>query len=152
MINSNIFRKSFVYAFILICIAFTAIASPLKSLAITTSEKTHTFEIEIMGTPEERAKGLMFRKYLADNRGMLFDFGAVRPIRMWMKNTYIPLDMIFIRTDGTIAGIAKNTVPMSEAIIAAPEPVRYVLEVNAGISDRFGIRKGDRVALPIDDN
>jgi uncharacterized membrane protein (UPF0127 family) len=91
------------------------------------------------------ARGLMFRKELAPDRGMLFDFGQERPVAMWMRNTYVPLDMFFIRGDGLIVNIARDTVPLSERTIEAVAPVRYVLEVPAGTAARIGARPGDRV-------
>lgn len=90
----------------------------------------------------------MHREHLAQDHGMLFDFGDTRPVRMWMKNTLIPLDMVFISETGRIEGIAPNTVPMSEEVLASPKPVRYVLEINAGTSAKLGFRAGDTVRLP----
>ena len=103
------------------------------------------FKAEIADTPELRQKGLMFRKELAADEGMLFDFGAPRPVHMWMKNTYISLDMIFIRKDGTVIAIGANTEPLSEAVIGVEEPVKGVLEVAAGTAARLGLKPGDRV-------
>ena len=100
-------------------------------------------------TPEEQAKGLMFRRELPDRQGMLFDFKREQPTSFWMKNTYISLDMIFIRADGRILRIAENTVPLSEALVSSGGPVRAVLEVIAGTSKKLGIAAGDRVTHPI---
>ena len=91
----------------------------------------------------------MYRRELPEGRGMLFDFSPEQPVSMWMKNTYIPLDMIFIRADGRILRIAENTTPESEAIIPAGRPVRGVLEVIGGTAKKFGIAPGDRVAHPL---
>lgn len=124
--------------------------TPIDSteLVVETSSGKHAFRIELAVNDRDRARGLMFRKELADDRGMLFDFGVDRPVAMWMKNTYIPLDMLFIRSDGTIADIARNTVPLSEAVIEAREPVRYVLEVAAGTAARISAAPGNRVTHP----
>jgi uncharacterized membrane protein (UPF0127 family) len=87
----------------------------------------------------------MFRRSMAPDRGMLFDFEQVAPVAMWMKNTYLPLDMLFIRADGTVARIAADTEPLSTKVIPSGEPVLAVLELNAGTTARLGIRAGDRV-------
>lgn len=103
------------------------------------------FTVELAISADQRARGLMNRKEMAAERGMLFDFGLTRRVAMWMKNTYLPLDMLFIREDGTISRIAADTEPQSEAIIDSREPVHFVLELNAGTSARLGIAPGDRV-------
>jgi uncharacterized membrane protein (UPF0127 family) len=94
-------------------------------------------------------KGLMFRKTMAPNAGMLFDFHKPQPVTFWMKNTILPLDIIFIRDDGTISSIAGNAVPYSEAPIPSSEPVRAVLELNAGRAKALGIEPGDKVHAAI---
>ena len=99
----------------------------LESLAIVSGDKRHSFQVEVMRTPEQRARGLMHRRYMPADRGMLFDFGRTEPVAMWMENTYIPLDMLFIRADGTIARIAENTEPLSQRTIPSGEPVLSVL-------------------------
>ena len=98
---------------------------------------------------EEKTTGLMYRKELADGKGMLFDFSPEQEVSMWMKNTYISLDMIFIRADGRILRIAENTVPLSEALVPSGGPVRGVLEVIAGTAQKYGIQPGDRVGHPL---
>ncbi|GJE55496.1 MULTISPECIES: DUF192 domain-containing protein [Methylobacterium] len=105
----------------------------------------HAFKVEVMRNDADRARGLMFRKAMAADRGMLFDFEQVQPVNMWMKNTYLSLDMVFIRPDGTIARIAADTEPLSTKVIASGEPILAVLELNAGTTDKLGIRPGDRV-------
>jgi uncharacterized membrane protein (UPF0127 family) len=117
----------------------------LESLVIVSGGKRNAFQVEVMRNPEQRAKGLMFRRYLPPDRGMLFDFGASEPVAMWMQNTYIPLDMLFIRKDGTIARIAENTEPLSTRTIPSGEPVLSVLEINGGASRQLGIKAGDTV-------
>jgi uncharacterized protein len=121
----------------------------IERLVIVSSGARHSFEVEVMRTDEERARGLMFRRYMPANRGMLFDFNAVAPVSMWMKDTFIPLDMIFIRADGVIARIAENTDPLSTRTISSGEPVLGVLELNGGAAAKLGIKPGDRVEHPL---
>jgi hypothetical protein len=123
----------------------SAAAGPTEPLTIVSQSSRHLFRVEIADEPDERAYGLMNRFELAPDAGMLFDFGETGPIDMWMKNTYIPLDMIFIRADGAVHRIAANTVPRSLAIISSGQPVRFVLEVGGGTAARLGIGRGDRV-------
>ncbi|PLX39583.1 MAG: hypothetical protein C0606_03540 [Hyphomicrobiales bacterium] len=120
-------------------------------LTIVSGTGRHVFHIEIADDDAERAKGLMFRRSLVADYGMLFDFQRTRPVYFWMKNTYVSLDMIFIRADGTIATIAKDTVPESERIVPSGTPVRFVFEVVAGTTARLGIRPGDRIEHPLVD-
>jgi uncharacterized protein len=126
-------------------------AAELQPLEIAGKSGVHVFAVELASTPQEQATGLMFRRELPEGRGMLFDFHRDQPTSFWMKNTYIPLDMIFIRGDGRILRIAENTVPLSETLIPSGGPVRAVLEVIAGTAKRLGIAPGDRVGHPIFD-
>jgi uncharacterized membrane protein (UPF0127 family) len=103
------------------------------------------FIAELAATPEERAKGLMFRTELAQDRGMLFDFKQTRSVSMWMKNTSLSLDMIFSDDKGVVLFVARNTVPYSEDIITPGVPVYAVLEVKAGTAHRLNIKPGDRM-------
>lgn len=115
-------------------------------LTIETGDgKQHTFRVEVARTPRQQMRGLMFRRQLAADAGMLFFYGRIQMITMWMKNTYIPLDMIFIRSDGVIMEIAERTVPGSLATISSGVEVSAVLEVNGGTVSRLGIRKGNTV-------
>jgi uncharacterized membrane protein (UPF0127 family) len=114
-------------------------------LTIESSGKTHRFIVEVAGTGEQQAQGLMFRKSLAPDRGMVFPRDPPGDASFWMKNTLIPLDMIFIRPDGTIARIAENTVPMSLDPVPSLEPVGAVLEIAGGRSAELGIKAGDKV-------
>ena len=120
-------------------------AAGLEALTIVSAGKRHTFHVEVMRTPDQRARGLMHRNYMPADRGMLFDFGASEPVAMWMQNTYISLDMLFIRADGTIARIAERTEPLSTRTIPSGEPVLSVLEINGGASRELGIKPGDKV-------
>jgi len=123
----------------------TAPLSKIEPLTIATEGDASLFTVEIADTDALRARGLMFRQRLPADRGMLFDFGKPRPAAMWMKNTYISLDMLFIRADGTIAYIAENTKPRSLDVIGISEPVLAVLELAGGTAKRLGIRAGDTV-------
>ncbi|HTT47799.1 MAG TPA: DUF192 domain-containing protein [Pseudolabrys sp.] len=120
-----------------------------QTLEIATKTGVHAFSVEIADTEPEREKGLMFRRELPEGRGMLFDFHREQEVGFWMQNTYISLDMIFIRGDGRILRIAENTEPLSTRIIPSGGPVRAVLEVIAGTARKYGIAPGDRVASPI---
>jgi uncharacterized membrane protein (UPF0127 family) len=121
----------------------------LQTLEIASKTGVHIFTVELADNDAEREKGLMFRKDLPEGRGMLFDFHGEGPVGFWMENTYIPLDMIFIRGDGSILRIAENTEPLSTRIIPSGGPVRAVLEVIGGTARKMGIGPGDRVASPI---
>jgi len=134
---------------VLSVVSGSALAADKQTLEIVTSNGVQSFSVEVMTNDADRAKGLMFRRELPDGQGMLFDFVRDQDIAMWMKNTYIPLDMIFIRGDGTIRRIAENTTPLSETTIPSGGPVRGVLEVIGGTARKFGIKPGDRVAHPI---
>jgi uncharacterized membrane protein (UPF0127 family) len=125
--------------------ASPADAAGLQSIAIATPSGTHVFSVEIAATRQERARGLMFRKELPQNNGMLFDFGRDQDVTMWMQNTYIPLDMIFIRADGTILRVAENNQPRSTKLIPSGGAVRAVLELRAGTARKLGITAGDMV-------
>src|SRR5215472_4733843 len=129
--------------------ASPASAQDLQSLEIASKTGVHVFGVELAVTPEEQAKGLMFRRQLPEKQGMLFDFHREQPTAFWMKNTYIPLDMIFIRADGRILRIAENTKPLSEDLVPSGGPVRAVLEVVGGTAKKLGIAPGDRVGHAI---
>jgi len=120
-----------------------------EALIIDAASGPITLFVEVVDTNETRAAGLMFREELAANAGMLFDFKREQPVSFWMKNTLIPLDMFFIKADGRIVNIAKRAVPHSERGIASDEPVLGVLETNAGVADRMGIKPGDIVRHPV---
>ncbi|MCK1723480.1 DUF192 domain-containing protein [Bradyrhizobium sp. 141] len=124
-------------------------AASFQPLEIVTKNGVQVFSVEMATTEEEKQTGLMYRKELADGKGMLFDFNPEQEISMWMKNTYVSLDMIFIGANGRILRIAENTEPMSTKIISSRGPARAVLEVAAGTAQKYGIRPGDRVGHPL---
>lgn len=106
----------------------------------------HVFQVEVVTSREAIQRGLMHRRHLPTNRGMLFDFGLPeRPVSFWMKNTYIPLDILFLDKTGRIVHIARNTTPLSETTIPSTAPIRGVLEINAGIAQERNIDVGDQV-------
>lgn len=123
-----------------------ASGAELERLEIVTRSGVHVFDVELAATGEQRMVGLMHRKELAPDRGMLFDFDGEQHVSMWMRNTYISLDMLFIAADGRIVRIAERTEPLSERTIPSGVPVRAVLEIVGGTSQRLGIAPGDRVA------
>ncbi|MFZ0775432.1 MAG: DUF192 domain-containing protein [Xanthobacteraceae bacterium] len=122
-----------------------ASAAAQDTIEIVTSSGVHAFSVELATNDAERARGLMFRKSLPEGHGMLFDFQTEQPVQFWMRNTYIPLDMIFIRGDGRVLNIAQNATPLSDALIPSAGPVRSVLEVIAGTARKYHIAPGDRV-------
>ena len=121
-------------------------------LAIDTRQGRKHFNVELAVTEEQQSRGLMFREFLARDAGMLFDYRAPQRITMWMRNTLIPLDMIFIGQDGSVIDIVQRTIPLSEAIIASKGRARAVLEVNGGTTERLGIKPGAMVYHQIFDN
>jgi hypothetical protein len=118
------------------------------SIVILSREGPHRFRVELAESPSQRMQGLQGRRTLDADAGMLFVFDAPSVAAMWMKNTYIPLDMLFLDEVGNIVAIAENTRPMSVQPIQPPEPVKAVLELNAGTAARLGIKLGDRVLHP----
>ncbi len=122
-----------------------ATAAAQDTIEIVTSSGVHAFAVELATTETERARGLMFRKSLPEGHGMLFDFQTEQQVQFWMRNTYVPLDMIFIRGDGRVLNIAQNATPLSDALIPSAGPVRGVLEVIAGTARKYHIAPGDRV-------
>lgn len=123
-----------------------AYAKSIEQAEIVTKSGVKVFEVEIATNDEERTKGLMYRKSVPEGTGMLFDFGDEREVVMWMKNTPVSLDMIFIYANGTVASIAENTTPFSEKRIYSGPPVKAVLEVEAGTARKYGIAVGDKVS------
>lgn len=115
-------------------------------LTVQSQGRAHRFIVEVARTAEQQARGLMHRQSLAPDRGMLFPYEPPQPASFWMENTLIPLDIIFIRPDGTIARIADNTVPLSREPIPSLEPVSAVFEIAGGRAAELGIAAGDRVS------
>ncbi|HKS94724.1 MAG TPA: DUF192 domain-containing protein [Terriglobia bacterium] len=136
-------------------LAFTMLAPPGPSIAagsgtlvLRTASGDHSFNIEVMVTNQERALGLMFRRSLPENSGMLFIYDPPQPATMWMKNTLIPLDMVFISADGRVHRIEENAEPFSEALIPSDGDIVAVLELNGGEADKIGLKRGDKVIYP----
>jgi uncharacterized protein len=127
----------------------TTVPEGRERLEIASGTMRHAFNVEVMRNAERRAKGLMFRQSMPADEGMLFDFERDQMVMMWMKNTYLTLDMVFILADGRIHRIEANTEPMSERTISSGQPVRAVLELNAGTSAKLGLKPGDRVLHPM---
>ena len=116
-----------------------------SKLIIITSKGNNKFEVELALSDRQQSQGLMYRRSMAADAGMLFDYTTLRHVQMWMKNTYIPLDMIFLDRQGKIINIVERTKPHSEAIISSKGPARAVLELNSGTTSRLGIKAGDTV-------
>ena len=114
-----------------------------STATLTTAKGQFPIEVEVADTPGQREVGLMNRESLAEDSGMLFDFGQTRDVDMWMKNTLIPLDMLFLDETGRVVRIAANAQPLSLDIISSGGPVRYVLEINGGAAARYGAARGD---------
>lgn len=137
---------SFLAALSSLVVMTLARAEPaLENVRIVTATGQHDFKVEIADTPKERAHGLMHRKSMPQDQGMLFDFKSEGPVSMWMKNTYIPLDMIFIARDGRVVSVVADTEPFSERIISSGQPAFAVIELNAGAARRISLVPGDVV-------
>lgn len=121
----------------------------VSTLVLETATGPHAFKVEIADDDAERQRGLMYRTAMALDAGMIFDYGEERAVAMWMKNTVLSLDMAFIRADGRVAKVVKGAKPYSLDHIASGEPVRAVLELNAGTADRIGLKSGDLVRASI---
>lgn len=119
-----------------------------EPLQIVTASGPHPFKVEVARTTEQRAKGLMCRPAMARDHGMLFTFDEVTPIYMWMKNTYLPLDMVFVSRKGIVTGVAANTTPFSQELISSGAPAYAVIELNAGVAGELGIMEGSKVDHP----
>jgi uncharacterized protein len=122
---------------------------PTAPLTIESAGGPHKFAVEVATTPEQMIQGLMFRRSMAPDAGMLFDFKTPSMATMWMKNTLIPLDMLFVDAQGRVVNIHERAVPGSLDMISAAAPARAVIELNGGTAARLGIRAGDRVVFPI---
>jgi uncharacterized protein len=120
----------------------------LEALQIVTATGTHNFQVEIARDDASRARGLMDRRFMPADHGMLFEFEREEPEAFWMKDTYIPLDMIFISRVGVVTNIAANAEPLSERAIPSGPPCMAVLELNGGAAARIGLKVGDKVRHP----
>ncbi len=125
-----------------------ALGGELDSLEIVTSTGRHAFQVEIADNEATREHGLMDRRYMAPDHGMLFEFDRDEPVAFWMKNTYIPLDMIFIAPSGVVTHIAANAEPLSERVVPSGGPCIAVLELNGGMAASIGLKVGDKVRHP----
>jgi hypothetical protein len=123
-------------------------AAAAESLEFVTATGAHRFEIEVARTEREREVGLMYRRSMPRDHGMLFTFPSEQPVSMWMKNTYIPLDMVFVSRKGRVTSVARDAVPMSETIIPSGPPAFAVIELNAGAARAIGLDVGDQVRHP----
>jgi hypothetical protein len=141
---------AFVVALIFLCVsACSPVVDPSHLEIVGADGVHHAFHIELAVKPEERERGLMYRQSIAADAGMLFDFKVDQMVEMWMKNTFIPLDMLFISSDGSVARIATDTVPQSLETISSGQPVRAVLEIKGGEAARQGIAVGAKVIYPL---
>lgn len=122
-----------------------AASLPVERIAIDTRSAPRILTVEIASNPASRSHGLMGRKHLAPNAGLLFDFHKPLMVAFWMKGTPLPLDMLFVRADGTVSSIAANAVPFSEHEIVSVEPIRAVIEIAGGRARALGIEPGDVV-------
>lgn len=120
-------------------------ALPESPLVISSGAQSHRFTVELADDDAERSTGLMHRAQMNDDHGMLFDFHTPRRVAFWMRNTFIPLDMIFIKSDGEIVSIFENVPPLNDNTVGPERPVRAVLELNAGMSRKLGLKVGDMV-------
>ena len=138
-------------AFVVFLAASASVAArsaELDSLEIVTATGRHVFQVEIANNDATREHGLMDRRYMAVDHGMLFEFDREAPVSFWMKNTYIPLDMIFIAPSGVVTNIAANAEPLSERVIPSGGPCVAVLELNGGTAASIGLKVGDKVRHP----
>jgi len=150
-IGQSCFYLFYLWFVLLVAFQTSALSEPLEEqsnlehLIISTVSGEHKFQIELAQTSNQRRQGLQYRKNLSLNKGMLFVFDFIAPTRMWMKNTFISLDMLFLSSDGRIIKIAEKTDPLSLNAISSIDPVKGVLEISAGSAERLEIKEGDRV-------
>jgi uncharacterized protein len=149
-VRTRVAHRAALFAFwVLACIAAAPVNGEAQmrreTLTLVTAAGNRTVDVEVARTLDEQQRGLMFRTSLPDTSGMLFPYSPPRELTMWMKNTYIPLDMVFIRPDGVVHRIEVRTEPLSEAIVASNGPMAAVLELAGGAAERLGLKPGDRV-------
>ena len=139
------FRAVFVSLILVLGLIGPARAEGLEPLQIVTGSGTHDFRVEVAADSASQERGLMYRRFMPADHGMLFEFQQNAPVVFWMKNTYIPLDMIFLSAAGVVTHIAENAEPLSERIIPSGPPCVAVLEVNGGVAASIGLKVGDSV-------
>lgn len=144
MLSMTIFRALHGAFLAFLLLTLTACASDDR-LVIESRNGNHPFTVEVVDTPESRARGLMYRESLAPDAGMLFDFKESREVSFWMSNTLIPLDMVFITAEGLVANIHANARPLDLTSIPSDGPVMFVLEIPGGRAKELGLAPGDRV-------
>jgi len=142
------FAALFLWLSLLLCGAARAEAA-LERLEFLTAGGPQIFQVEVARTLAQLSQGLMFRRSMPEDQGMLFDFGVEKTVLMWMKNTYIPLDMVFVSRQGRVVSIARDAVPMSEAVISSGRPAFAAIELNAGMAQKIGLAVGDQVRHPL---
>jgi hypothetical protein len=142
------FRALFAALALLFPVAALAAPLPVETITIDTKAGPHSFTVEVAADDESRERGLMYRKEMAPDAGMLFDFHTPQLVSFWMENTILPLDMLFVRRDGTIARIKANATPYSRENIPSGEPIQLVIELNAGRAAALGITEGAKVHAP----
>ena len=152
LVSGTLFAVTLAFS-VVVTIVFASAANgqeplPQETLLVKSDETEHRFLVEVAATDIERARGLMFREEMAADHGMLFIFEGEGERFFWMKNTPLPLDIIYIDNTGQIVSIAADTTPFSEAVIPSGKPARFVLEVNAGIAEKLAIKVGDRISSP----
>jgi uncharacterized membrane protein (UPF0127 family) len=135
-------------AFVVFLAGAAGVPTRGAELEIATSAGRHAFQVEIADNDASRERGLMDRRYMASDHGMLFEFMSDAPTSFWMKNTYIPLDMIFIARSGVVTRIVANAEPLSERVIPSGGPCAAVLELNGGTAASIGLKVGDKVRHP----
>ena len=146
-------RTFWLAATVALCVVSPALAElPVQRLEIDTASGPHMFKVELASTEAERATGLMNRRVMAKDRGMLFDFHTQQPVIFWMKDTYIPLDMIFVSQDGHVVSVKHDAKPLDESMIPSGGPALGVVELNAGVADAIGVKAGDTVKHPMFNN
>ncbi|AQZ52402.1 DUF192 domain-containing protein [Martelella mediterranea] len=146
--NWKMLAAAFLLLFGGLAVAQTEITFETSRLTLHTATGDHEIVVELAETEQQRQRGLMYRTELAPDHGMIFDLGQPRTASMWMANTLIPLDMVFIRTDGSVAGYYEQAEPGSKRVIASREPVKYVLELAGGQAQAYGLKPGDTVTGP----
>ncbi|WP_269582297.1 DUF192 domain-containing protein [Roseibium sp. Sym1] len=155
--TSRFFRKGLLGLAAVVIMAFSGVVAqaqapqsglPVEELVVTSGDGEHRFQVDVAATDSQRSYGLMFRQEMAADQGMLFLFEGEGERYFWMKNTPLPLDIIYIGANGEIVSIAADTEPFSLDAIPSGGPAKYVLEVNAGIAKKLDIKAGDTVASP----